>query len=363
MRCCNRFNLTFLASAGGNGWATTFTIDQKGVAINLRGLNQVTFNTDKTQVTVQGGTIISELVGAAYDNDAQVVTGNCDCVGVMGAMLGGGYGRLMGEYGLMVDNVLSMNLVTAAGTMQTVTASSDPDLWFALRGAGANFAIVTSAVMKSYPTPRAQNGAWLGALIYSPDSIEALVGAINGLTLSPKMAIFMYYATSGAPDYNPVVIVLPFYLGSAADGRSAFDPVLQVGPLVDNTAWTPYNQVNAGSGPFCVPGDRKPSYGAAAAQLDPATWRTIWNEFNHFVTTNGGDKVGNSTVLMEAYSLDAAKAKGDESSSSTWRSTNTFNMVATAWYKDASFDPVAQAFGSKIRDLMRNTGNLPGNPT
>jgi FAD binding domain len=333
------------------------------VTINLRRLNQVTFNNDKTQVTVQGGTIISELVDAAYGNGVQVVTGNCNCIGVMGALLGGGYGRLMGEYGFMIDNVLSINVVTASGLAQTVTASSNPDLWFALRGAGANFAIVTSAVMKAYPTPQAENGAWLGALIYSPDSIEALVSAINDLPLSPQMAIFMYYATTGPPNYTPAVIAFPFYLGNATAGRTAFGPVFKVGPLADSTAWTPYNEVNAGSGPFCVPGNRKPSYGAAAAKLNPATWRTIWDEFNDFLTTNGVDKVGNSTVLVEAYSLGAAEAKGDASSAYAWRSVNRFNMVATAWYKDASFDPVAEAFGSKVRDLWRSTGSLPQHPT
>lgn len=312
---------------------------------------------------MQGGVIISELVNAAYENNAQVVTGNCDCVGVMGALLGGGYGRLMGKRGFMVDNVLSMNLITAYGTVTTVSASSHPNLWFALRGAGANFGIVTSAVMKSYPTPQEENGAWLGALVYTPDKIEALVSAISNLPLSPLMAIFMYYATTGAPDYTPAVIAFPFYLGDETAGRAAFNSIFQVGPVSDTTAFTPYNKVNSGSGPFCASGGRKPSYGAATDKLDPATWRNIWNEYTNFLATNGPDKVGNSTVLMEAYSLGAAEKRGDESSAYAWRSTNRFNMVTIAWYADADLDPAGEAFGSKVRDQLRSTGGLPGNPT
>ena len=312
---------------------------------------------------MQGGTIISELVDAAYDNNAQVVTGNCNCIGVMGALLGGGYSRLMGKHGFMVDNVLSLNIVTGFGVSKTITASADPDLWFALRGAGANFAIVTSAVMKAYPTPQAQNGAWLGPLIFSPDSIEALVTAINGLTLTPEMAIFLYYATSGAPDYTPAVIAFPFYLGSEASGRSAFASIFAVHPITDGTTWTPYNHVNDGSVNFCALGGRKPSYGAAAAQLDPATWRTLWNEYTAFLNTNGGDKVGNSTILIEAYSLGVAQTAGDSSSAYAWRSTNRFNMVVIAWYNDASFDATGTSWAAGIRDLLRNTGGLPEDPT
>lgn len=312
---------------------------------------------------MQGGTIISELVGAAYDHDAQVVTGNCNCIGVMGALLGGGYSRLMGKHGFMVDNVLSIKMVDAYGVLRTVSVSSERELWFALRGAGANFGIVTSAVLKSYPTPRAENGAWLGPLVYSPDSIEALVTAVNDLVLSPLMAIFLYYATTGPPSYTPAVIAFPFYLGNATAGRAVFDSIFQVGPISDGTTWTPYNMVNAGSGTFCAPGGRKPSYGAATTKLDPGTFRSIWNEFNDFLSKNGPGKVGNSSVLMEAYSLGLADTLGDESSAYAWRSTNRFNLVATAWYADAVFDPVGEAFGSKIRNLLRSTGGLSGNPT
>lgn len=354
--------MTFLAQSGGNGWATTFKIGPKDMVINLRRLNQITFSEDRSQVVVQGGTITSELVDAAYQNDAQVVTGNCNCIGVMGALLGGGYGRLMGKHGFMIDNLLSLDLVTAYGIRMTVTPSN-PDLWFALRGAGANFGIVTSASIKSYPTAHRENGAWLGLLVYSPDDIEALISAINNLTLSPLMAIFMYFATTGAPTYDSAVIALPFYLGNTTAGRDAFDSVLKVGPISDSTVWTPYNEVNAGSGAFCVPGDRKPSYGAAVTQLDPATWRNIWNKFNNFLDANGRTQVGNSSVLMEAYSLETAIAKSDSSSAYAWRSKNRYNIVAAPWYADAGFDPTGEAFGRNVRDMLRSTGGLPENST
>ena len=238
--------------------------------LNLRGLYQVKFNGKRTEVTLQGGALISEVIAAAYANDAQVPTGNCNCVGTLGAILGGGFGRLMGLYGLGVDNLLSVNLVTSSGVAIRVEPSN-ADLWWALRGAGPNFGIVTSATMKSYPVDRAENGAWTGSLVFTEDKVEALVQAINDLDLQPPMAIFLYFAPSGPPNYKPAVIALPCYVGSVTNGKAAFSSIYAVGPVADTTSFTPYNELNAGGNVFCVKGERRPSYGAGLAKMDPAT--------------------------------------------------------------------------------------------
>ena len=356
---CNQNHLTFLAQNGGNGWATTFNISQKDVVINLRGIRQITFNANKDQITLQGGALISEVVAAAYGNNTRVITGNCDCVGTLGAVLGGGYGRLMGLYGLGVDNLLSVNLTTAYGTAIQVSPQ-DTDLWWALRGAGPNFGIVTSATMKAYPIAMANNTAWLGPLLFTPDKIEALVQAINDLDLKPEMSIFMYYATFGPPAYQPAVIAIPFYLGSEQDGRAAFASIFAVGPLADQTSIVPYSEWNAGSASFCVKGDRKPSYGAGFSHMVPATWRAIWNQYVAFLAANPG--TGNSVVLLEAYSLYKTRSLPDSTSSFALRGVN-FNAVALAWYSDPSLDAAAEAFGSAVRDLWRSTDDLQSNLT
>ena len=328
--------------------------------INLRGIRHITFNEKKDEVTLQGGVIISELVAAAYTNNTRVLTGNCDCIGALGAILGGGYGRLMGLYGFGVDNLLSVNLVTSYGVAIQVDARNE-DLWWALRGAGPNFGIVTSAKLKAYPTPMAENLAWLGALIFTEDKIEALVQAIDDLDLKPQMAIFMYYATLGGPAYEPTVIAIPFYVGSEQEGKVAFASIYAVGPIADQTAVSPYSEWNAGSASFCTKGGRKPSYGAGFSKMDPATWRAIWNEYIAFLTANPG--TGNSTVLLEAYSSDKAESLPDSSTSFPFRSSVRFNGVAMAWYADSSLDATAKAFGSKVRDLWRSPGTSQSNRT
>jgi hypothetical protein len=347
---CTRRGIPFLAQNGGHGWISTFHIYQNGIIINLAALNSVTFNADRTEATIQGGALDGDVVTAAYANNAQVVTGNCNCVGVLGAGLGGGYGNLKGIHGFIIDNIISMNVVLANGSLITVTASN-ADLFWALRGAGPNFGIVTSAVMKSYPVPQAESTAWFGGLSFSGDKVEALAEAIQQLTLEPKMAIFQYYLFNGSA---PFILITPFYYGSAADGRAAFASILALKPYADSTAELPYNEWNLAADGFCIEGDRKPSYSAGFQSMIPAVWRSIWNEYIAFLKNPG---TGSSVVLVEAYSLQVGEAIPASTASFPNRNIR-FNGVVIPWYPNASLDPIAEEFGCNVRELWRSTSGL-----
>lgn len=354
---CVQHGIPFLAQNGGHGWISSFNLGQNGYIINLAGIKAVSFSSDKTQATIQGGALIQDVINAAYANNVQVLTGNCNCVGTLGAGLGGGYGYLLGLHGFSVDNILALNVVLADGTAHTITPS-DTDLWWAFRGAGPNFGIVLSVVMKAYPvTDPSQNMAWLGGLYFTPDKVEAIVQAIQDLHLQAKMNIFLVFVTTGPPSYTPTILVTPFYYGSEADGKAAFASIYAVGPYKDTTAETPYNQWNTGGNGFCFKGERKPSYGTGFSSMVPTTWRAIWNQFAEFLQNNG---TGFSSVLLEAYSLKYAQSI-DASSSSFPNRDVRFNGIAIPWYPDASLDPTAEAFGSSVRDLWRSTDGFAQN--
>ncbi|KAI9645413.1 hypothetical protein NHQ30_006152 [Ciborinia camelliae] len=357
VKYCIENDVRFLAQSGAHGWATTFQIGQKDVTINLRGLNTVKFNHDDSTITFGGGSIISEVIKVADDNGCQVSLGNCNCVGVLGAILGGGIGHMMGRYGLGVDNLVTLDLVTAEGTLIKVDPSNE-ELWWALRGAGPNFGIVTSATIKAYP--QANRSVWTGSLIFSEDKIEQIVAAINDLYLAAPMSIFLYFGTSGAPDYTPAVIVSPFYTGSDSDGQAAFASILDIGPVVTDMKVYPYLQSNYANDPHCGKGGRKPSYGAGLGQMVPETWRAIWNEYTEYVKNPA---VGNSAVFAECYSFETAKKFPDSSSSYPFRSTVKFTTLVNNQYTDPSLDQAAEAFGTKVRDLWRSTDGLKENST
>lgn len=354
-----KHNVPFLAQTGGHGWIDSFHLGRHGLLINLRGLNRTTFNDQRTEARVQGGAVISEVIAEAYANDAQILTGNCNCVGTMGAALGGGYGNLMGLYGFSVDNILSMEVVLANGSAVTVSANQSTDLWWALRGAGPNFGIITSAVMKAYPMPRAKNVAWTGGLYFTEDKIEQIAQAINDTALRAPMNVFLYYTTAGPPSFTPTVLATTFYFGTEADGRAAFDWLLRIGPYKDTTAELSYDQWNTAANSFCIKGGRKPSYGAGFDEFSPSTWRQIWNAYVDFLKIPG---TGYSTVLTECYSLSYAQSIPKSTSSFANRDIR-FNGAVIPWYTDPSLDAQAQAFGSKVRDLWRSTDGFANNRT
>lgn len=349
-----------MAQNGGNGWATTFNLGSNGLLINLARLDQVTFNDDKTLATIGGGSNINNTIARAYAANAIITTGNCNCVGALGAMLGGGYGNLMGINSFGVDNIVSMRVVTADGTLRTVTASSDADLFWALRGAAPNLGIVTSAVVKSKPATAADMNAWTGALIFSSDKLEQVVQAIQDTDLKPDMNVFMYFISSGPPSNTPVILVTPFlYMGTPETGRAAFASLFSIGPFVDTTKVIPYNQWNSGGDQFCSRGPRKPAYGAGFQKMIPSVWRQIWNKYVEFQKRPTAE---NSVVLIEAYSLTKARSVAADSTAFANRHVN-FNAVAIPWYSNSSLDCHAEAFGGYVRDLWRNSADLPHDST
>ena len=352
-------DIPFLAQNGGNGWATTFDLTQNGLLINLAGIRKISFNAARTEITLQGGALVSNVVAAGYANSALITTGTCNCIGTLGAILGGGVGNLMGLYGLGVDNIISLKVVLPTGVAAIITPQ-DADLWWAFRGAGPNFGIVTSAVMKSYPVNNTGLNAWLGPLIFTEDKLEALIGEMDALFLKPEMSMSLNFVTSGAPNYTALILLDVFYYGMEAAGKAAFSSLYAVGIAADETSVQPYDEWNAGSDIACIKGGFKPDFGAGLAHLVPATWRAVFNDYKTFVQTPGA---GNSAILLDAYSMVKAKSIPDSSSSYPFRSTVKFNAVASTAYANSSLNSTALAFGSKLRNIWRSTSGLSSNST
>ena len=343
----NKANIPFLVQSGANGWADTFTLGPDGIIIDISGLNLITFNSDKTEVTFQAGTTNADMINAAWDNNARVSTSTCNCVSLLGATLGGGLSRTQGIYGLNIDQLISLNIIDADGKTKTVTPESDADLWWAIRGAGPNFGIVVSAVFKSFAIPQANNTAWTGPVIFDQSKIEELINAIDQMTLEPEMQIDVYFATS-PPDYKPAVIALPFYIGNEEMGRRKFAPILDIGANSDATGEIPYNVWNAAGDSFCRTGGRKPSYTTGLKTMDPATWRNVWNEYTSFIEKH--PEAVNSTILAECYTTSniAKSVHSDMESSYPFRDVKC-HAIAIPWYIDPTLDDEANQFGRKIR--------------
>lgn len=106
-------------------------------------------------------------------------SGTCGCVGMMGSGLGGGLGKHMGYFSLVLDNIIDMSVVIADGSLINVSATSHPDLYWGMRGAGHNYGIVTQFNFKTYDQPAVN---WFRvSYTFTGDKLESFFEALNNL--------------------------------------------------------------------------------------------------------------------------------------------------------------------------------------
>ncbi|KAK2759882.1 hypothetical protein FQN54_002616 [Arachnomyces sp. PD_36] len=357
---CVERDIQFLAQNGGHGCAITFNLGQNGVVINLSRLNHVRVNDEGTELWLEGGALVSDVVAAAYASNTTVPTPSCNCIGQLGAGLGAGYGNLVGVYGLIIDNLISVNLVTPAGKLITVTPKSDPELWFALRGAGPNFGVVTSATMRSYPVDKSGLNAWLGTLTFSEEKLEDLVQAIDSLTLEPEMVINLVFTASGSTDdFSISIIALLFYYGTDAAAKESFSSIYELGPETEESSIQPYDHWNDPQDGGCARGQRKQRFGAGLTRMVPATWRTLYDEYKAFLQETRATK---SSLIMNATPW-PPKSESLLDAAYPFRDTIKYNTWAQPTVDDPSLDAAAKKWGLRARDLLRSTSGLATNTT
>ena len=149
VRYSNLFGFDFLVVNRGHGFTTSLGKFQ-GIQIDVKQLRKISIAADGKTAVMQGGVYASDMMKYLWDRGYYTVSGSNECVGLMGPALGGGHGRLQGEYGLVMDQLVSMNVVLADGREVVVSKNSNADLWWAMRGAGHNFGIVKSFTINIY---------------------------------------------------------------------------------------------------------------------------------------------------------------------------------------------------------------------
>lgn len=135
--------LELSVKGGGHSYAANSVAD-RGLLLDLSPLKSIAIDPEARTAEIGGGVTDGELDAATQQHGLATPTPTVSSVGVAGAALGGGSGYLSRKYGLTADNVIALNVVTADGRQIAVSAEEHPDLFWALRGGGGNFAIVTS---------------------------------------------------------------------------------------------------------------------------------------------------------------------------------------------------------------------------
>ncbi|MET0965675.1 MAG: FAD-binding oxidoreductase [Nakamurella sp.] len=220
---------------GGHDWAGR-AIRPDGLVLDLSGLRAVRVDPDAAVAEAQGGALIADLVDPAAALGLGTATGVVRGVGMAGMTMSGGYGGLIGRFGLALDNLLSADVVLADGRVVTAGPDNEPELYWALRGGGGNFGVVTAARYRLHPL-----GLVHGGMVLYPfeQAHQVLRGYREVLATAPdELTVAAGFLTGPA---GPAVFVMPTWGGDQADGEAAVAPLSRLGtPLFSGVSLMPY---------------------------------------------------------------------------------------------------------------------------
>lgn len=209
--------LTLSVRGGGHG-APGFGTNDGGLVIDLSGMKGIRIDPANRIARVEGGALWREFDHEAQAFGLATTGGTVSNTGVGGLTLGGGLGWLHGMHGLTIDNLLSVDLVTADGTFLTVNATQSPDLFWALRGGGGNFGVAVSFEFRLHPVSTVLGGMMLYPLQRGRDVLHYYRDICPQL---PDPAGLAAGCLTG-PDGTKVAALVPAYSGSIEDGQRTF---------------------------------------------------------------------------------------------------------------------------------------------
>lgn len=212
---------------GGHDWAGR-SLNEGGVVISMSRMNDIKIDPLQRVARVGGGIKGKELIAAAAPYNQVAVTGTIGMVGFAGFTLGGGYGPLSPSFGLSIDNLLGAELVLADGSIVYASETTYPDLFWAIRGGGGNFGVVTSLTVRLHDAKPIISGLmcfpWTEAetifqrytefMKQAPDQLSSLIGSIP------------------APDGSPLLMISPTWHGEIAEGQQMIDQLRAMGTIV-----------------------------------------------------------------------------------------------------------------------------------
>ena len=237
-----RSGLEVSIRGGGHNVAGRAVTDG-GLMISLADMNDVAVDPERATVTAQGGATWNELNAAAGAHGLAVTGGAVSTTGIAGLTLGGGLGWLMAKHGLAADNLLGVELVTAAGEVLEVGASSHPDLFWALRGGGGNFGVATSLTYRLHPVDMVTGGLIAHPIDAAPDLLrfyrDAVAEASDDLTVFAGLV----HAPDGSG--TKLAALLVFHAGDPDAAERELAPFRAFGsPLVTEVGPMPYPVMN-----------------------------------------------------------------------------------------------------------------------
>ncbi|CAO2654889.1 Nn.00g116220.m01.CDS01 [Neocucurbitaria sp. VM-36] len=338
VRFANTHNIPFFAFSSGHGAISSLGGLKDAIQIHMRKLKSITISKDGTYATIGGGAKGKEVRDALWEVGKWTTHGVCECVGLTAIALGGGHGLLEGRYGLMSDQIISLDLVLANGSSVTVSESSHADLLWAMQGAGHNFGIVTSLNYRIYDVPETEIGGkiWSHEVLVweaTAENTKSVYGVAKKMVDSGEQPdeLAEYAVVGNDPAGSGMVVITHHVLwnGPLSSIRQFTQPYHDLhipllssssaeGNFLDAPKWF---EVDENAVP-CRLADLMPGAGLLRFPTDIQTYNLdafarLITKFTTLVTESEDFK--NSFLLIEQYPTRAVRAADRRKSAVPWR--------------------------------------------
>jgi FAD/FMN-containing dehydrogenase len=206
------------------------SVSDGGMVIDLSRMKKIWIDPVTRTAHVQAGLRLGEFVREAQRWGLATTTGTVSGTGLSGLTLGGGIGWLMGKYGLTIDNVRSIDLVTADGRVLVASETEHADLFWGLRGGGGNFGIATAFELQLHVV----GPVLAGKVVYPISKAKEVLRWYREFTATAPDELTAYAALMSSANGVPVIAINMCYSGPLAQGEAIVAPVRKFGqPLAD----------------------------------------------------------------------------------------------------------------------------------
>ncbi|KAH8590934.1 hypothetical protein B0O99DRAFT_633873 [Bisporella sp. PMI_857] len=225
-------NVSFAIRSGGHAPFLGAANINNGILIDMSKFNNLTYDEEKEVAVIGTGMRWGEVYEQLGQYHVAVVGGRVPGVGVGGLILGGGLSWLTDLYGLACDNVVNFEVVTADGSLINANAKDNKELFWALKGGGNNFGIVTKFSLKTYPLHQ----VWGGNRNYAIEDLPAVFNAMHEYQSVPHKDPYANMIILASPTDATIGIALTLiYLKPQTQRPSVFDPFYRINSTSDNT--------------------------------------------------------------------------------------------------------------------------------
>jgi len=330
-----------LSIRGGGHNVNGFAMNDGGLVVDLSRMRGIRVDLARRTVRAEGGVTLGDLDHATHPFGYAVPGGIISTTGIAGLTLGGGIGNLTRTFGLSCDNLLSADVVTADGRLITASADEHPDLFWALRGGGGNFGVVTSFEFRlnpvstvlgglvAYPIETARDAMRLyrDVMRTAPDELNAYFG----FHVAPPVP----FIPEGMHGKN-ICLIAVCYVGPIERGEEVVRPIRQFGPPIADVL-----------GPVPLP-----ALNSSLDALVPFGNQDYWkSDFVNELTDEAievhvtyGPRVPSVSSGMHLYPVNGAASRVDPSETAWTYRNAQFNHNIFAMYPDPQDTPKNKAW-------------------